>query len=256
MLKIFWNLLKTDLFLFKKTIKDKLINSFVWVIANLVISTYLLQSSGMSDSFGLFQAGSLIISMIGFELYTQVFVLISDLDGSKNISYYLTLPIPNWLLFLKYATFYFINNMFLCLAALPVIKLVLMNKIVFSLINWPIFFVSVTMASVFFAFFTLFLASIIKNVGEIENILMRILFPLWIFGGFQFSWKAALGISKFLGYLILISPYTYATEAIRSSMMNPSDFIPVWICFAVLSVMSLVAAYFGFRNLKNKLDFV
>lgn len=253
---IFWSLLKTDLYLFKKTIKDKLINALTWSSCNMIISTYFLQLFGMSENFGVFQFGGQIISLIGFEIYSQLFNFISDLEGNKHINYHLTLPISNWLLFVKYTVFSMINNIVLCLATIPVSKLILWNKLELASINWPLLFLAIIAASIFFAAFTLFLSSIVKAVYQIENIFCRILLPLWMFGGFQFSWKGVHALSPILSYLMLISPYTFATEATRSSIMGSANFIPYWINIAVLLLAAVAAWAYGYNALKKKLDFV
>ncbi len=256
MFAIFWNLLKTDLYLFKKTIKDKFINCAIWVVATLIVTGYVLQSQGVSSSFGLFQAGSLIVSVSWFELYAQTFLFINDLEGVRHISYQLTLPIPSWLLYLKHATFFFINMMFLSLLVVPLVKLVLLNGVLFSEFNWPLLMISIFCSGLFFSFFTLFLTSIIPSMGHVENIMMRILFPMWHFGCFQFSWQSAYAISKALGFFVLLSPYTYATESVRSAMMGQAGFISPWICLPVLFLMTAIFGFWGYRNLKNRLDFV
>ena len=53
------------------------------------------------------------------------------------------------------------------------------------------------------------------------------------FGGFSFSFKIALSVAPVLAYISLISPYTYATEAIRSAALGAKDFMPIlfFVCF-------------------------
>lgn len=256
MLRIFWELLKTDLFLFKHTIQDKLINALTWSSATLIVSAYFLQSFGMTKDFGVFTFGGLIISLIGFEIYARMFNFCSDIEGNKHINYHLTLPLPNWLLFLEYAVFGTINNVVLCLAVIPVSKLILWNQLDLMSINWSLLLVAIIMASIFFAAFTIFLSSLVKSIQTIENIFCRILFPLWFFGGFQFSWKSANALSPWFSYLQLISPYIYATESTRSAILGAGKFIPFWINILVLGVFSIIFGVMGYKFLQEKLDFV
>lgn len=256
MLTTFWHLLAADLRLMRKTIVDKLINSIIWGFSVLLISAYVLRAFGMPESFGVFQAGSLLISIFGFEMYAQIFSLVADIEGNEHMQYYFTLPIPNWVVIAKMVTMYAINGLFLSLVILGICKLILWNQLVLSQIDWIRFWITLIVGSFFFSFFTLFLVSLIKNVETIENIMMRILFPIWFFGGFNFSFLVAYQTLPALGYVMLINPYTFFHEAIRSTIRGTADFLPFGLNMMVAIAMTVVAAYVGYTRLRSKLDLV
>ena len=255
-MSIFFQLLKTDLKMLYKNLKDKAINAIIWTAALCIIATYILPAFGTSSQFSLIEAMGLIVGAIGFEIYTQIFLFLSDLEGEKHITYYFTLPIPNWLVFVKMATLYTINGLFLGFITIPVIKLIQGSAFHLMQINLPLFVLSLLVINVFFSFFAFFLISLIKNLEQCENIAMRIWFPLWFFGGFSFSFKIALSVAPIVAYISLISPYTYATEAVRSAVLGAKDFMPIWVSLSVLMLMTLFTGYLGIKRLQKRLDFI
>lgn len=253
---IFWQLIKTDLLLFKQNIKDKFINLVIWAGSTAIVSGYVLQAFGINESFGAFQMASIIISSIGFEVYGQLFSMVADIEGPRHINYHLTLPASNFVILLAKTTFFAINGMVLAVSMLPLAKLLLWNKFNLSAVNLPLFFLTLVVTNIFFGWFTLFLVSLVKNAGKIEDVIMRVMFPLWFFGCFQFSLKIAHSISPVLAGMCMISPYTFATEAIRYAMLNPADYIPFGVSIAVLSAMCIFVGAGGYYNLKRRLDFI
>ena len=85
---------------------------------------------------------------------------------------------------------------------------------------------------------------------------MRLMFPLWFLGGFQFSWKALYNLNHYIGYLGLISPYTYAHEAARVAVLGQHDFLPFWFCIGVLVIGSITFGVLGYLGIKRSLDLV
>ncbi len=253
---IFWQLLKTDLILLAQTIKNKLVNFSIWATATLVVSGYVLQAFGASEFFGVFQVGSVIVSATGFEVYQQLFNLIADFEGQKHINYYLTLPASNLTVLGAKVTFFAINGMLLSVAILPLSKLVLWNKISLTAINYSKLLPALILVNIFFGWFTIFMTTIVKNMAQIDDATMRVLFPIWFFGCFQYSLKTAYSISPYLWMISLLSPYSYATEAVRNSMLNPEDYLPYWNSMTVLFLMTVACGVVSYRRLKRKLDFV
>lgn len=253
---LFFQLLKTDLLLFRQNITDKFINLVIWAGSTAIVSGYVLQAFGINESFGAFQMASIIISSIGFEVYGQLFTMVADFEGSRHINYHLTLPASNKVILLAKTTFFAINGMILSVSMLPLAKLLLWSKLDLWSINYPQFFLTLVITNIFFAWFTLFLVSLVKNVGKIEDVIMRVMFPLWFFGCFQFSFKVANTISPILAGICLVSPYTFATEAIRYAMLNPADYLPFWLSITGLCAMSVFVCLAGYWKLKRRLDFI
>jgi ABC-type multidrug transport system permease subunit len=85
---------------------------------------------------------------------------------------------------------------------------------------------------------------------------MRLIFPMWFLGGFQFSWLVLYKINPYLGWFSLLSPFTYANEASRSSILGPENFLSFWLCIAILGIGSIVLGYQGYVMVKRKVDLI
>ena len=134
--KIFIELLKTDLFLFRQTFFNKIINCLIWVSTIVAITSYLMPAFGLSAAYGPFMAIGTVVSCSGFEVYPQLANFIADLEGDKTISYYLSLPIPNWLLLIKMATFSALNSFLISFFGFITCKLIIWQQLDLSIINY------------------------------------------------------------------------------------------------------------------------
>ncbi len=251
---IFWQLLKTDLATLYDQLHDKIINSMIWVSTVVAISAYLLPAFGLSPAYGAFLAAGSIVSSAGFEIFPQMVQFVSDLDGERNISYYLTLPIPSWLLLVKHICFYITNCMLISTVAIPTCKLVLLNRLDLSQLSIIRLIIAVFMINTLFGVLTLWFISYTKNVGGMGNTFMRIIYPLWFLGCFQFSWKVLYGFSPILAYINLLNPYVYAMELLRGVMLDPKDSLSFGLCILMLSVFIVLLSWHAIYRLKKRLD--
>ncbi len=252
----FFELLWVEIKIVLSNVKDSLINNAVFCGLVSLVSGYILKAFGTSDQLVSLQASSLIVSSIGFEVYRSIFRLLSDIEGDRYIQYYFTLPISNSLIFLQMISSFVVNGLIFAFSALIVLRIMLPHIIVLSDINYFMFTLTVIILGGFFGVFSLFLTAYTKSMMKVSNTLMRVLFPIWIIGGFQFSYSVARSISPFLGYLTLLSPYTYANEAMRSVLLGPSGFLNIYISFSVLGLMGLAMWALAIRKLRKKLDFI
>ncbi|QEK37884.1 hypothetical protein FZC35_00595 [Candidatus Cytomitobacter indipagum] len=252
----FLRLIQMECMIIVRNMTDSLINNAIFCTLIALVSGYIFKAFGTSSSFASLQAASLIVSVVGFESYRSIFRLLSDLEGEKHIQYYFTLPIANSLIFLKMVLSFVFNGVLFGTFSLFILRIVLFKHIILKNINFGLFFLTLTVIGGFFGTFSFFLAAYTKNMMKIGNTLMRILFPMWIIGGFQFSYAIAKSISPILGYIALCSPYTYANEAMRYVVLGSGDFINIWISLPVLIIFTLLCWVFGIRKLRKRLDFI
>jgi len=255
-LLLFFNLLKTDMIIFKKRIFEGTINTIIWVSIILVIFAYIFPAMGMSKMFGpLYVTGALVSSCI-FEIWTTTINFVADISGNKTISYPLTLPIPSWLYFIKLAIGYAIKSIVIALAIIPLGKLLLLGRFDlqhFSVIKFPIMLITV---AIFVGFLSLFVSSVTKSIFQLRDAWTRFLFPMWFLGGAEFYWQIAYKLSPTFAYLMLLNPITYAMEGIRGTILGQKLFIPFWFCILTLWGFTLLLGYVSFKKLKQRLDFV
>ena len=253
---IFWQLLKTEFTIFRETFFDKLLNSFIWTSTTVAVTSYILPVFGLSVEYGALLVAGVVVGSAFSEAYPQVSNFIADLEDEQHINYLLTLPLPGWLLMVKCAFVCAFNAFIMGVFTLMSSKLILFNR--FSLENISIgkLIVAFFGYGLFFGFFTFFMISLIKSMHTMENTFMRIMYPLWFLGGFQFSWTAMHSFSPALGYVLLLDPYIYAMEGMRGAILGQSGFLPFWLCMPLLFGFTLLFGWWGIVRLKKRLDFV
>lgn len=254
--KVFSNLVSSDLAELKEVFVDKLIDISIWVVLTLLVTGYIMPYFGLQADFGPLQLGSVIASVGLFEVYVSVMNFVSDLEDSKVINYGLTLPIPSWLSLISKATYYFILYSILSLWMIPIGKLVLWNQLDLTSVSFFKLLITVICSNMFFACFTLWCSSIIKNLQSIGAVWARYIFPMWFMGGFQFSWMSLLSVFPTLAYFSLLNPMIYITESTRAALLGQDGYINFWLCIIAILIFAVISMLVGINNLKKRLDFV
>ena len=237
-------------------LKDKMINSLVWSVLNIIIFAYVMPSMGLDKNFGTFMVATMPASCAFFTTINSLYALLNDITGEgSNLTYELILPMPQWLVFTKYA----FENMYQALAVsamiIPIGKILLWNDFSLQYFSFFKFYFLLCIASIFFGFFSIFIASITKDIySGLDNVWIRVIFPMWFLGGFQFSWKTLYGISPIIASLSLLNPLTYALEGGRAAALDPALSIPYWYCIGALLIFTSIFGYIGIQNLKKRLD--
>lgn len=254
--KIFFDLLREDFVFFKQKIADKIINAVFWVVPTTTVAHHILPCLGLPKTFGVFLAMGTIAACGFFETIKQMTLVLKDFENENKTSYYLTLPLPNWLLWIRTGLYFTANSLFISVASFLACKAILWNHLNFQTINYLELITALIAVNFFSGFFTLFLISITKNVDTIRNTTMRLLYPLWILGAFYYSWKEINTCYPWLGNLLLFNPYTYATEAIRAAVLGHHGYLPFWYCIGALTLFGIFFALFGITKLRQRLDSV
>ena len=247
--------LKTDLFkYYKKTFKDHLANSAIWVTCSLIISSYVWPKVGMTEEFGVFMALGFLVSSAFWDAWGVTAQFVSDLEGDRIIDYYLVLPLSSRLFFIKQMVFYMLRTMGVSLLMLPVSKLVLGGKMSFAHFSIGKFIIIFIVTNIFCATLSLLMTSLVKDMSSIDNVSMRFLFPMWFFGGSQFSWMTFHSVAPYFAYLNLCNPLLYAMEAMRVAFLGQAGYLPFWPSILMLLVFSAACGYIGTRRLVRRLD--
>lgn len=253
-IQTFVMILIRDARVFKKHIVSRFIDACVWSSIVLFVSQYIMPRFGVAPSYGTFMMFSNIAAWGMFEVATNCSILISDLLGNQSISYYLTLPIPHNWIFIRLALMDAYKSFISTLPMIPVGKIVLYNQISLADIAYGKLIVSYILAHLFFGFFGLFLASITPNLSYITTIKLRIIFPMWFLGGYQFSWLMLYETNKLIAYLNLANPTVYIIEAMRAAVITDHYLIDYHICISMIVLFTIVFGYFGVTNFKKRLD--
>ncbi|MBT4856551.1 ABC transporter permease [bacterium] len=250
-------MLQRDLLGIRKSFWGNLINVFSWVIITVGIKMYVLPYFGVSNTYGSFVLIGAIASVANMDIMHRMMMFANDITTERqDINYDLLLPIPSKLVFVERALFLSIAGFVVSMLVLPVGKLLFWNHINLGSVSWFKFIPILILTNVFLSYFAVYLASKISGLHAIVKLWMRVIFPLWFLGGFEFSWYALKDMAPNFAYLDLCNPYIYATEGLRSAVFGPAEYIPFWISFCVLVLFTLFIGWRALVNLTRKLDAV
>ena len=254
--KTFKELLKTDLYILKGTIVDQVINLMIWTCANLLVMGYLMPAFGLSAGYGPFILAGLCASAGLFGVFPSVAGMVSDFEGDQIITYYLTLPLPSWMVFLRLIFYYTLNFAMLGILVLPIGQLIIWKQFNLLNISFHKFAIIFIIIHLFYGAFTLWIASRVPNMTKIGNVWMRFVYPIWFMGGFQFSWSVLASKWPYLAYMNFLNPITYMMEGMRAAVLGQEGYLNFWLCAGMLALFTLLAAWRGITLLKKRLDFV
>jgi ABC-2 type transport system permease protein len=255
-LHVFKELLHTDLYILKGTIFDQALNLLIWMSSMTLVNTYLMPAFGLSAEYSAFILAGLCASAGLFGVFPSVATMISDFEGDQIIPYFLTLPIPSWVVFLRLILYYALNFGMLGILVLPVGQLLIWNHFNIMHVAFGKFMLIFVLTHLFYGAFTLWIASRVRTMTKIGNVWMRFVYPIWFLGCFQFSWLVLSKKWPYLAWLNLLNPVTYIMEGMRAAVLGQEGYLNFWLCVSILSIFVVLCAWRGIALLKKRLDFV
>jgi ABC-2 type transport system permease protein len=253
---IFRQVLLAKLTNIRSVLTSKIIDVYIWAGCNIFIMGYLMQSFGLAQNFGAFQFAGILAVVGMFELYGNTVGLVADFEGDCTIAYYFTLPASFLTVLSGYVCYYLIISTSMCLALLPLGKIMLWNQLNLVNVSWGKFLVFMGMINLLWAFFAFVLAAYIPSMEKFGMLWHRIIFPLWLLGGFQFSWLATYAVSPIFSYAMLLNPCIYATEGMRAAILGQDGYLSFWVCLAVMVALCFIGGWWAVKALKKRLDLV
>lgn len=248
------NLLMRDARVFKRHIIGRFIDACIWSSIILFVSQYIMPEFGVSSNFGTFVMIGNIAAWGMLEVGTNVSLLISDLTGIQSTSYYLTLPIPQSWIFIRIGLSDAFKTFVSTLPIIPMGKIILGDNVSLCSLVYGKLILSYILAHLFFGFFGLFLASITPALDYITTIKLRIIFPLWFLGCYQFTWHMLYKAYPSVAYLNLCNPIVYIMEGMRNAVPSEHALIPYSICVIMTLIFTILFGYLGVRQFKKRLD--
>lgn len=253
-LQIFFQLLKRSLLILKRDYWSKLFDTAFLFFTNVIVFSYFMGAQGLSEEYGPFLMVGAIASFGLFDVVAKVSELIGDIEGEKTISHLITLPLSSRTLFCFIAIFWAINAAVISFPLFFLGKILLFTRFNLSDISFirliPIFLT----ANLFYGFFALWLSAIVRGMGDLTSIFMRYINPIFMFGGYFYSWKNAFQLDHLIGYVSLLNPMVYIMEGMRSSVLGPSAYLPYWTTLIVLWGFIYLLGWHATKRLKIRID--
>jgi len=249
----FKQLLQRDLYIFHQSFLHKLKIALCWILLSVFVTKLFLPSMGLQN-FAPFIFISSVISYGFFIAMHNAIALVEDITTDQAILYELTLPIPQWIIFFKFALTTMIQSCIISVALIPFGLLVLMDIHAFPHFSYGKFITIFVCSSIFYGSFSLIFTTVLKNMHQIDNVWLRLIFPMWYLGCWQFQWKTLYNISPILAYLDFINPMTFIMEASRSATIDPVGSLPFTFCCIMILIYASINCYIGIYWMKKRLD--
>ena len=253
---VFMQLLRRDLLAFRREYISKLLDTFWLFFCNVIAFGYFMQLEGAHAGYAAFFVVGAIASFGFIEIVGKVSILMADLQGDRTISHTLVMPIrPTWV-FCYMGVSWAMTSALLSIPLFPLGKLLVFNGLDLSLISyWRLLLMYITI-NLFFGFFALWLAGILKDISSLSSLWLRYIAPMWMFGAYTYSWGAVYQMNHLIGIVSFINPMLYVMEGMRSAMLGPKGYLPFWICFLVLWGFIMACTWHAIRRFKKRLDCV
>lgn len=232
---VFWALLFRDLTLLKRSLREKIIDSFFILVPEIITFRYLFPLLGIPTTFipSIFiGAGCVFIFFIlGFGF---VMPIAYALPHGHLFNYQLTLPLPKRWLLAEYVT-YFVIETALTTTPLIIIGIILLGPL-FSLtnINWLLFLITYLLSLSLLGVFFLSTCFSYPFTWFRDNLWPRRLSPLLNFSTILFTWSTVKAFSPFISQLLLLNPITYIVEGLRSSLLGNQGNLSLHFCIPAL----------------------
>ena len=249
-------LVRTDLKIFKKIAVNKWIDMFIWISTMVLVFAYVMPAFGLSETYGAFMVASMCSTAGLFQSFSYLAELVADVEGDQVISYCFTLPIPSWLVFIRLIIYYTISFMLLGVLVLPAGKLMLWNSFSLAQVSLGKYALIFLLTNLFYAILALWTASYVRSLLRMDSVWMRLIYPLWFLGCFQFSWQSLQEVSPTLAYIDLINPITYISEGTRAAILGQQGSLNFWLCVFALVLFIGLGGWHAIIRLKKRLDFV
>ncbi len=231
---------------------SRILSVVCWSALYIYIFEYV--GIGSYAGFGLFIAASECASR-GYKRFFPALRIASDLQGEQSLFYYLTLPIPQWMVFAALAVSVSFELMAIYVWVLPVAKLVLWHSFHLSWLGCVKVACVFVCAHLFFGAWIIVIASIpATSLEELSVKHYHYVEPFFWTGGYYFTWHLLYTKSHFFGYLLLANPLIYATEGMRSAIFNNPESLPVWLCCLMLLAFTALAGTVGMWRMMKKID--
>lgn len=258
-LRIFWQLLRRDIYAFRNQIKSFAINYMI--ISPIVYSInygYLMPNSGLinpTPEVGtVFFLGSVLQVLISPSIGLAIGVFF-DAHHTKLIYYQMTfaplrLIVLERILFFSGVTFLFVGPYYL------IAKWLLGGFLVTSHAHWLLIAMLIYMATIFFSAFALFFIFYIDRIHQFSNFFDRFMFPMLQLGGLRVPFSIFWEYSIFLGIAVLFNPMLHITESLRKAMLGGATYLPYYITVPAILIASVLFIVLALRYAYKRLDAV
>ncbi len=253
-IRVFWALIRRDLHVVRKRLVSIWIDAIFILVIELILWGSLLPLLGMRNLLITPLFIGVVASQFFFFGLGYSFRVISDLKYSRYIDYQLTLPLTKFWLFAS-AIVYFMIEVIMVWVPFLIIGLLFLGKNLvitpFSILStFIIFLLGAALTGTFFSA----CAHYYDYDWFFKNIWPRRLMFVYGFSPFYFLWSNVFDFSPSFAYIMLINPFTYLAEGLRSSLLEGDNFISIIFAIPALTIGLVLSGLFLNRGVYKRLD--
>lgn len=253
---VFYQLLRRDLLAFRREFGTKFFDTLCLFFTNVIVFGYFMQLEGAHAGYAAFFVVGAIASFGFVEIVGKVGVLMADLQGDKTISHTMVMPIRTEWVFCYIGVSWALTSTLLSILLFPAGKILVFKGLHLADVSYFRLIIMFITSNLFFGFFALWLTGILKDITSLNSLWLRYIAPMWMFGGYTYSWAAAYQMNHIIGVVTLINPMLYVMEGMRAAVLGQTGYLPFWGSFFALWGFILICTWDAIRRLKKRLDCV
>lgn len=253
-LQIFSVLLSRDMKLFMGNLGNLFADLSMPLVAQILNFGYLFPLLGMPDTMIIpVYLGSMVnlFVQLGFAFTMRI---AADINTNRFIDYQRTLPLPKRWLMGAYIVSNMIETAVIMIPLTCVGLIILRAHLSFAHVSYGALIAVLCVNLLFFATFFLACALYFNFNWLIDNIWPRLLSPMFCISAILIFFKPAYAWWPLLGYIMLLNPFTYVAEGMRSALLGSELYIAPGICIAALSLFIILNGLLIMRGMTKKLD--
>ncbi len=257
--RIFAQFIRRELRVYKTELLQLLINHTIILPIMFSISIAYLQArsyfgaNAHSMSTLLF-SGNIIIPLMT-TAFSIMFALFFDLQGNRFIMYQITLLSPR-LVVLQRLLFGWGLCFILTAPFYPIGKLLLGTELDTTHTSWPAVLLMVLVSTLFCCSYHLLAAIYLTNPASINTLWARINGPMLSLGGLFIPFYIIKKFSSTIGSLMYLNPAIYITDGLRQAIIGGDQFLPLWLCIAVLTCCSVACTLCSIILFKKRVNHI
>lgn len=181
--------------------------------------------------------------------------LVFDLEQDRFVLYQTSILSPRLVIAQK--IFFSSIVCWLCmLFFFPITKVVMQHRFVIENISVLSVASLLYFGSLFSCSFTMAVQTTISSSMQLENLWLRVYYPMLLLAGGMVPWSVYRDVSPVLGFVTQINPLMYLTDGLRSAIIGSGEFFAVSYALGMLAISSLICMLISMYNFKRKVDHI
>ncbi len=252
--RICLQMLKRDLAVIAKRSKQLLLDSIMPLVSQVLIYGIFFPMLGMSRELIAPMFLGAVAFFIVFMGYSYALRVIFTIEFNKFFYYFVTLPLPKRWLMLRYILSGVIE---LCILATPLLIIgiwCLSSSFAAISPRYGLFILFYIVLQFFYSTLFLSLGVYYRYKWFSHNIFPRRLTPLFCISPIFAVWGMIYQKFPVMAKLMLLNPFTYVSEGIRSAYIGGNAYISVYICIVALLCFIAMQLLLMSYGLKKRID--